>query len=1258
MNTSIDGTRGASARRWKKAVVTVGIAALVLASNPSMATQLGLATSPLFLSATAPANIFFLSDDSGSMDWNMVTTETDGAMYLTAGGHTTGYHYLYPDSDNAYSDTNTNGRIILEENDVPGSNTPADKYGVWRARYSGYNKLFYNPNINYKPWPGVDSAGNPLPNAKALSTDPSYIPVTAIRLNPFNASSGTTDLTATVNYTSNSVPLTDGTTTNVSAVMYRARYFTWDDTNLNGVVDADDGHTMYEINPGSCHSSNCPATFIRSSARTDCAIDNGDGTRTCTVTEELNNFANWYMYDRRRILTAKNAIGSVIAPKGSEVRMGHASINNNAGNSNIQIAAMNTSVASGNKLALMNTVYKMEAGNSTPLRDKLYQTGNYFECTSGSIFGGTSSYTCPWLSSANGGTCQQSFTIMMTDGFYNDSFGSGRFSLSLPGNGNADADGSSPNGSGNTPYDGGAYADSYGNTLADIAMWFYERDLRSNLANNVPVIAGIDNNTAQHMVTYTVAFGVNGTLSSSPTDPTAAFSWPNPSSGDAEKIDDLRHAAYDGRGQFLSASDPTTLSTALQTSIDNITERTGSASAVAVNSRALNTGSALYQARFTSVEWSGDLRAISLDPSTGDVGAQLWSAKDQLNLQTPGSRVILTYRQKNTLTADCASDASTNGGVGFEWANLSGPQQCYLNDDPTTGTFDNDAKGNLRLAYLRGDASQEGTNTGQFRERGFKLGDIINSTPIYVAEPTPLPDTLESVAHSGFASTYSSRRQMIYVGANDGMLHGFDANTGNEKIAYVPSQVYANLGKLTDPNYRNNHRYYVDGNPTVGDAFGNFANGCSGSACWRSILVSGMAGGAKGIFALDVTDPDGAFVGGLRFSEADAADLVPWEFIDSASATPDNDMGYIYGEVSIAKMHNGQWAAIFGNGYNSANENSVLYFVDVVTGALIKKIVLNPYGPATGNSNGLSAPAVFDADNDFIADYIYAGDLRGNLWKIDVTNPNPALWGSPYTSGGKALPMFSAKDGTTGSAKEQPITARPVVRVHPAGQPGYMVYVGTGRYVTDSDKNPASSPLNSFYGIWDQNAGPGSSTPVARSNLLVQTITQTNGVRIVSSNVMDWSTYLGFATNLRTDQADSLGEMSVTNPVLATASPERLIFTTLVPNQNICSFGGSGWLMEISPINGGNLGQSVFDTNNDGVIDTADTVNGGFVSGIDPGLGIMPEPVIVFKDGPQPLDLKLLTGSTGDVKSIKNYLTPPAPGPGAGTGRRSWRQLQ
>jgi type IV pilus assembly protein PilY1 len=134
--------------------------------------------------------------------------------------------------------------------------------------------------------------------------------------------------------------------------------------------------------------------------------------------------------------------------------------------------------------------------------------------------------------------------------------------------------------------------------------------------------------------------------------------------------------------------------------------------------------------------------------------------------------------------------------------------------------------------------------------------------------------------------------------------------------------------------------------------------------------------------------------------------------------------------------------------------------------------------------------------------------------------------------------------------------------------------------------------------------------------------------------------------------------MSVTNPVLATASPERLIFTTLVPNQNICSFGGSGWLMEISPINGGNLGQSVFDTNNDGVIDTADTVNGGFVSGIDPGLGIMPEPVIVFKDGPQPLDLKLLTGSTGDVKSIKNYLTPPAPGPGAGTGRRSWRQLQ
>jgi type IV pilus assembly protein PilY1 len=1252
----------------KKLLLAAGVAATLFASQLTSATPLSLAQAPLFVSAAAPANIFILSDDSGSMDWNIITSESDGVMLLTAGGDTTRYTYLFPQADNAYGSTDTNGRILPSEAAVlAATNMPANAHGVWRGRYSGYNSLYYDPAITYRPWQGVDNAG--VTYADAIST--------AARLNPFDASTGTVDLTASMSWTADNVPRTTGTTIDLSVTNFNpAMYYTWTDSNSNGVVDAADAHTLVEI-------TSSTTSYAKAATRTDCA------GASCTYTEEIQNFANWFSYHRRRSLTAKNAIGNVVAPVGSEVRMGHGAINNNSGNCNIQIAQMNSSVSSGAKRDLLDAIYGSESANSTPLRTALYQTGRYYQCASGSIFGGTSSYTCPWLSAASGGTCQQSFTILMTDGYYNDSFSS------LPGSGSnagqVDRDGNSPNTAGNTSFDGGAYADDYAQTLADVAMHFYERDLRTGLANNVPVFAGIDNASHQHMVTYGVAFGVTGTLSAGPTDPNAAFTWPDPDDGDLEKIDDLRHAAYNGRGKFLSARDPVALANSLKTAIDNITATTGSASAVAVNSRTLTTGTTLYQARFTSVDWSGDLRGITLDATTGDIGAEVWSAKNKLQDPSHPARTFLTYRRKGTSTNCSGLGAGSDGGVAFSWGNLSQLQQCLLNDNPETAAFDDDAKGDERVDYLRGDTTLEGTETGDFRVRtgGFKLGDIVNSTPAYVGVPVALPDYLETPTHSSFLSSHSSRREMLYVGANDGMLHGFAASgttteQGQERLAFVPSQVYENLNKLTDPNYRNTHQFYVDGSPTVGDAFGAFDGtasgkntGCSGS-CWRSVLVGGLAGGGKGIFALDVTDPDGSVISGIGFSEANATNIVLWEFIDSTSATPDDDMGYVYGEVSIAKMRNGKWVAVFGNGYNSVNENAVLYFVCIdgsncFGSSNSKKIVLNPYATATGNSNGLSAPMVYDRNADYVADYVYAGDLRGNLWKVDVSNIDDTQWASAYV-GSSPQPLFRAVDSANAA---QAITAKPTVDLHPGGQPGYMVYIGTGRYVASGDKTPASSPINTMYGIWDKNVN-GASTPVTRGGLLGQTITQypatgdvnndgsvdaADSLRVVSSNIIDWTTHLGWALDLRTNQTDSLGEMSVTNPVLATSDPARIIFTTLVPTQTACAYGGTGWLMEVSPVNGGNLGVAVFDINNDGAVDATDLVGGAGVSGINPGIGIMPEVVVVnHPTASTPLDLKLASGSTGAVKSVKNYLTPPSTPPGGGTGpgtgRRSWRQLQ
>ena len=270
----------------------------------------------------------------------------------------------------------------------------------------------------------------------------------------------------------------------------------------------------------------------------DGLFDNGEETAHFIKDKDAatkQNFANWFSYYRARHLVAKAAYGQVIA-NATGVRMGLATLHNN-NSVNTAISSMNADPTTGNKRTLMNALYSIQPGDDTPLRHGLRNAGLYFECQSNTFFS-----SCPVLSAADGGACQQNFAVVMTDGYYNDS---------LSGVGNVDGPGS-----GNTAWDGGAYADSYSNTLADVAMRFYERDLHPSLNNNVPITPGVDDANHQHMVTYTVAFGVNGQLSSSPSNPSTAFSWPDPTASSAAKIDDLRHAAYNGRGEFLNASNP------------------------------------------------------------------------------------------------------------------------------------------------------------------------------------------------------------------------------------------------------------------------------------------------------------------------------------------------------------------------------------------------------------------------------------------------------------------------------------------------------------------------------------------------------------------------------------------------------------------------------------------------------------------------------------------------------------------------------
>ncbi len=1185
--------------------LTVGLVLLLQVPTQSHAAQLNLANSPLFLGTAVEPNIFLLS--SGSMDWDIMTIGDQGRISLVGATATTDYSYVLPTVDNNYGPTSSNGRILPSEEAVQAtSNMPADAYGVWRGRFSGHNVMYYNPEVVYTPWSGVNSAGNPYANVNAP----------AAPLDPFNAASTTVDLTALWSWTAASVPQTTSGTIDINVGnYYPARYYLWTDSDTNGIVDAADSHTRIEIK-----LANAPFAHT-SGKRIDC-VD----PLACSYVEEIQNFANWFSYYRRREATAKNAIGKLITGV-NNVRLGYATLHNNSGANNILITSMNTDPMTGNKRALMDGVYKTQSNNGTPLRQTLRDIGRYYECVSGNLFGASGS-NCPILPAAAGGTCQQNFTVLMTDGFYNGS---------SPSLGNEDGDN-------NTTFDGPPYADAMSNTLGDVAMNYYERDLAPALLDEVPVTAGIDNAKHQHMVTYTVAFGVTGELDpfdtktpgdasdTNPTDP--GFSWPDPFAGttaqqNARRIDDLWHAAYNSRGVFLSANNASELSKSMADAIANITERTGTAAAVALNSASLSTDTRVFQARFNSGESSGQLRAIPLD-ANGNIGPVLWDAGDVL--KTQATREIITF------------DGSA--GAPFRWTNLSATQQDALNRNASGAT---DGFGPQRLNYLRGDASAEGVLPYNFRVRNnsFKLADIVHSAPVFVGAPPFLyPDGLEAVPYSQFRVNQNTRTSMVYVGANDGMLHGFDADTGEEKLAYVPAELYGTLSQLTAPAYA--HRYYVDGSPTAGDAFYN--------AAWHTVLIGTLRGGGQGIFALDITDPS-------LFSETNASSLFLWEFTDATDA----DLGYTFGEATIAKMQNGRWAAIFGNGYNStendgasttsASGNAVLYIVDIETGALIKKIDTQR-GKAQSvdgtTPNGLATPAVVDVDSDSIADFVYAGDLQGNLWKFDVRGANPTNWMVAPASGPTPQPLFVATDA---SGARQPITLRPEVGSHPDGLNGFMVYFGTGKYMEIGD-NSITPPqqVQTFYGIWDQKgASTGNHTQVNKADLQTQTIgTATFGtqtVRTVSDNpITAWGTAAGQFMGWQVDMPLTAEKM-VADPVLRTG---RIIFPTLVPNDSPCAVGGTSWLMELNFRNGGPPEFSVFDLNDDGTFSSSDmTSSGQIVVGIDPGLGIMPKPVLL-DDPAKSRELKIVTGTGGDVKGIANN-----PGPDtAAAGRRSWRQMQ
>jgi type IV pilus assembly protein PilY1 len=368
-------------------------------------------------------------------------------------------------------------------------------------------------------------------------------------------------------------------------------------------------------------------------------------------------------------------------------------------------------------------------------------------------------------------------------------------------------------------------------------------------------------------------------------------------------------ATAGGTGAAYSASDLASLTSVLDTIFHDILSKSNSFSSVASNSTRLDSGTQVYQAKFDATDWSGQLVAYKVNTSTGAL-TPVWEVSTLLPAHA--SRNIYTYNP---------SAAAGFRGISFLWDDLtttpSGTsQQDYLNK--LSGV--NDGKGKLRVDWLRGDDAKEQKNTaGIFRNRTNVLGDIINSDPVYVGSEDygygALSGT-EGSSYSAFraSSAYISRRPMLYAGANDGMLHGFDAreNTGSittggtEIFAYVPNALFPELSKLTAPTYA--HQYYVDGISVAGDVY-------DGSA-WHTLLAGATGAGGRAVFALDVTNPD-AFGTGSAL----------WEFTNADDA----DLGYTLAQPLVVRMQNGDWAVIVANGYNSDNGHAVLFVLNAKT---------------------------------------------------------------------------------------------------------------------------------------------------------------------------------------------------------------------------------------------------------------------------------------------------------------------------------------
>jgi len=930
---------------------------------------------------------------------------------------------------------------------------------------------------------------------------------------------------------------------------------------------------------------------------------------------KLKNFANWYSYYRVRLLAAKTAVGRSLSTlsEPSNYRIGYTTHSyTGTDSSKTSFHAIDdfcdASPGCTQRTEIYRKLYAADAGGGTPLRAALSKVGRIY---AGKLGADPVQYSC-----------QQNFTILTTDGFWNGAAGYQIDGSSAIGNQDGSAarpmwDGATssveetytrktyslddkncsgtrkrlvtfeetwtvttpiqPPGpvttgpvtstttksscksnpsvpSPNPSLSSSTKNKSSGgtsNTLADVAMYYYQTDLRTpelnnctgtsvdgktyNVCeNNVPG-GGTDKAPHQHMTTFTLGLGVDGELgycenydSGGCADFEAVKdgtrNWPTPTADDLTTVDDLWHAAVNGRGKYFSAKSPESLARGLQKALAGVSARTASAAAAATSNLEPVAGdNYAYVAMYTTVDWDGEIAAREITLSDGTISdTEIWSARGKVDSKVSAasdSRKIW-FNAAGTLKS-------------FEAANLA-PQFAAGNFDPGPANPAGQLSQYAELAadekaqatqasmvdYLRGRTQHEdeaGNTWKLYRDRKHVLGDIVNGAPVYVRKP---PFSYSDDAYSSFKENRKERQAVVYAGANDGMLHAFNGDTGDELWAFIPSEVLPNLYKLADKSYATNHRFQIDGPLTLGDV-------CTSASCtaseWKTILVGGLGKGGRSYYALDVTDPS-------------AAPKLLWEFTDA-------NLGYSYGNALLTKR-NGEWVVVLASGYNNVSPGDGkgrLFVLRASDGMKLAEIVTD---------NSVSDPSrsgiakinnwVGDTMLDNSTQHVYGGDLDGNVWRFDILAGTAAK----ITTLGK------------GAAPTQPITTKPeLAEVKIGGVPTRVILIGTGKYLGTSDIG--STDRMSLYAIKDDPAAAPYGNFRTNPGVVVQDLSGDAGTRQISYTAMT---------------PDKIGwymDLDVKNGERINVDPKYQmgwwVVPSNIPDPNVCNVGGTSWLYFVDP---------------------------------------------------------------------------------------------